>query len=307
MDVFVKALRTDVNAAGNSASAYSPLTVACSEFGVFFTSHDTEFLSVINELYECPPDYTEERRTSTDVTITKPNLVIMAGTQPDFLGSFLPEEAWGMGFTSRLIMIYSGESPGINILGPRADHSVTHLKPALENIFKLHGEFLWDEDALNELNAWSRSGCTPMVTHNKLKHYNARRAIHTVKLSMIAAVSRTGAQTVTLEDFERAQDWLLTAEKKMPDIFHSMAQRSDAQVIEDLHYHIYQIYSAVSRENRKPIRDEVLKDFLSKRVPSWQVDKIIELAAGMGLIKQGNMPDEWIPRPKLEILAGGKV
>lgn len=307
MDVFVKALKTDVNAAGTQMTAYSPLAVACSEFGVFFTSHDTEFLSAINEIYEGPPNYTEERRTSTDVTIVKPNLVLLAGTQPDFLGTFLPEEAWGMGFTSRLIMIFSGEAPKINILGPKIDHDVSHLLPALESIYNLRGEFLWTDEAMTAMNAWGVAGCPPHLEHNKLKHYNARRAVHSVKLSMVAAASRAGSLTVTLEDFERAQDWLLTAEKKMPDIFHSMAQKSDAQVLEDLHMHVYQIYSSVARENRKPIRDEVLHNFLSDRVPSWQVEKIIDLAAKMGLIKPGTMPDEWVPRPKLDILTGGKA
>jgi hypothetical protein len=44
--------------------------------------------------------------------------------------------------------------------------------------------------AIDEINAWNQAGCPPSPGHSKLLHYNGRRALHVIKLSMISAVSR---------------------------------------------------------------------------------------------------------------------
>lgn len=295
IDVLSRSLRTIIN--GTGALNFSAMVVPCSEFGVFFTHHDLEFLSVLNHLYDAPETYREERRTAGIIEINKPHLVLLAGTQPDFLNSFLPEEAWGMGFASRLIMIYAPSSPKADLFAPIEMKSTT-LTPKLASIFALSGEVKWTKAAVDEINAWNRAGCPPAPTHNKLLHYNGRRAVHTIKLSMISAVSRGNNDLiVTLDDFERAKDWLLEAETTMPDIFRAMGQKSDAQVIADLHFHIYRLWSSVALDKRKPVSAQKLYEFLHTRVPSDRIAKLIDVAEHTGYIRRGTFPDEWIPSP----------
>lgn len=301
VDVLARSLRTIIN--GNSlAYSFSALSVAASEFGVFISKHDLEFLSALNNIFDSPPLYKEERRSTGVIEINKPHLVLLAGTQPDMLNSLLPEEAWGMGFTSRLIMIYSGKSEIKDLFSP-ITIDATLLQRGLNAIFSLKGEFSWSKNAVDEINAWNRAECPPAPTHSKLYHYKGRRALHTVKLAMISAASRHFSQArrelcVTVDDFERARDWLLEAEKTMPDIFRAMGAKSDAQIIADLHFHLYRIYSSVALDQRKPIPAQVIYDFLHSRVPGERIPVIIGVAEKTGYIRKGLYPDEWIPQPK---------
>ena len=293
IDSLSRALRTVLNGS-TTAYTFSAMAVPCSEFGVFFTHHDLEFLSVLNHIYDSPASYREERRTAGVVEIVKPHLVILAGTQPDFLNSFLPDEAWGMGFTSRLVMIYANEAPAHDLFATMTQQSAT-LAPALAKMFELKGEFVWSKNAIDEINAWNRHGCPPAPSHSKLVHYNGRRALHTIKLAMISSVSRSQELHVTVDDFERARDWLLEAEKTMPDIFRAMGQRSDSQIITDLHYHLYRKWSSVTLDKRKPVTDQDVYSFLHTRAPSEKIPRLIEVAEKSGYIKKGMYPGEWIP------------
>ena len=293
IDALSRAVRTVINGS-SSAHIFSSMVVPCSEFGVFLTHHDLEFLSVLNNIYDSPISYIEERRTSGKVEITKPHLIILAGTQPDFLNTLLPEEAWGMGFTSRLIMVYAGASPAADLFSYNATQASTLLN-RLTDIFNYKGEFVWSKNAIDEINAWNRAGCPPAPTHSKLLHYNGRRALHTIKLSMISSASRSGDLHVTVDEFERARDWMLTIEQTMPDVFRAMGQRSDTQVLSDLHFHLYRIWSSVALDKRKPIPESVIYDFLQSRVPSEKITRLVEVAERAGYIRKAMYPGEWIP------------
>jgi hypothetical protein len=199
-----------------------------------------------------------------------------------------------MGFTSRLDMIYANEAPKADLFAMVTNQNTT-LAPALAKMFDLKGEFVWSKNAIEEINAWNRHGCPPIPSHSKLVHYNGRRALHTIKLAMISSVSRSLELHVTVEDFERAKDWLLEAETTMPDIFRAMGQRSDAQIITDLHYHLYKLWSSVATDKRKPLSDQDVYTFLHSRAPSEKIPRLIEVAEKSGYIRKGLYPGEWIP------------
>lgn len=295
IDALTKCFRTVVNGT-TAAYSFSAMAVPCSEFGVFFTHHDIAFLSILNHIFDAPPSYREDRIVSGVREVNKPYLVVLAGTQPDFLNSFLPEEAWGMGFMSRLIMIYADKAPPTDIFGTIAQSSTTMI-PELGKIFDLKGEFTWTMNAVNEINAWNRLGCPPVPEHNKLSHYCGRRGLYVAKLSMISAVSRSAGLTVTAEDVERAKSWLLEAEGPMPDIFRAMGAKSDSQVIKDMHYHLYRLWATLALKERKPLPTKELYKFLHERVPSDKIIRLIEVAEKTGYIRRGTYPDEWIPSP----------
>jgi len=294
IDALGRAMRTVIHNGGSSATTFCALNVIAPEFGVFFTHHDLEFLSVLNHIYDDPPSYKEERRTVDPVNILRPHMVILAGTQPDYLGTFLPDEAWGMGFASRLIMIYAGECPTGDFFAPY-NNQTPELITDLHRIFELDGEFEWEEAARNEINSWRASGCPPRPTHGKLTHYVGRRAVHTAKLAMISCVSRGDEMVITMEDIDNAREWLIENEKNMPDIFKAMNMKSDGQIIKELHHYLYQMYATTSLDKRKPIHEKVIWRFLENKVPSPTIPKIIEGAEKGGYIQRAPYPDEWIP------------
>jgi hypothetical protein len=295
VDALSKCLRTVINGTGEPY-IFSAMAVQAPEFGVFFTRHDTEFLSVINHIYTSPAQYREERRTSGIVEIVKPHLVLLSGTQPDYLNSFLPEEAWGMGFTSRLIMIYADSAPPTDLFSYNTIKS-SDLVLQLRRVFDLKGEFVWSKQAIDEVNAWHKAGCPPTPGHSKLLHYNGRRSLHAIKLSMISCASRGNGLHVTVDDFERARDWLLQAETVMPDIFRAMGMRSDQQILSDLHLHLHRLWSSVALDKRKPLSTKDIYEFLHTRVTSDRIPKLTDVAEKLGYLLKGKYPDEWTPSP----------
>lgn len=289
-----ESLRTVLNGA-DTPYIFSSMSVSAPEFGVFFPHYDLEFLSVINDIYLCRPFYQEERIGRGTIKIEKPHMVILSGTQPDYLNAFLPEVAWGMGFTSRLIMIYADSAPPTDFFTESAIDYTSSIEQ-LKKIFALKGRFMWSRAALEEVNAWNRAGGPPTPEHSRLLHYNGRRTLNVVKLSMISAVSRSQELYVTVDDFERARDWLLDAEAIMPDIFRAMGQKSDQQILADLHLHLYRLWSSVALDKRKPIKTKDIYDFLHTKVTSDKIAKLIDVAEKLGYIRKGQFPDEWVPR-----------
>lgn len=295
IDSLSRAIRTVVNGSSD-AMIFSALAVPCSELGVFFPSYDTDFISTLTHIYDAPSMYVEERRTSGMVEITKPYMTMLAGTQPDFLNSLLPDVAWGQGFTSRLILIYAETAPTVDLF-TSIKTDTNNLVQGLNRIFEYKGQYTWTKNAIDEINAWHKAKGPPAPTHSKLLNYSGRRSVTAMKLSMISSASRGDSMIVTVEDFERAKDWLIQAEVVMPDIFRAMGQKSDSQIIADLHFHIYRIWSSVALEKRKPVPEKEIYNFLHTRVPSEKIVRLIDVAEKSGYIRKGMYPGEWIPNP----------
>jgi hypothetical protein len=99
---------------------------------------------------------------------------------------------------------------------------------------------------------------------------------------MISTLSRGNDLTVSHDDLVRAQDWLLEAESKMPDIFRDMAGKSDKVVIDDLHDFMWKMYT----RDKKPLHESKLIMFLKGKVPTEKVFRILELCERSGVIER---------------------
>ena len=284
---------------GTGMSINTPMTVLSRELGNFLPKYDMGFLSNLSDLYDNPPKFDSARRTSISVDIDKPTVNMLIAATPSYLGDILPEAAWGQGFTSRFIFIYDFLELDSNqdIFVPKGNVKVAELRDPLNLMFDLHGEVTWSEPARKEMNAWVNAGQPPVPEHGRLKEYCTRRRIHVLKLAMISAISHTLELYVTLEDFERALDWLLDAETAMPNVFRAMHQKSDMQLVEDLWFHVYTIYSAISRDARKPVPAQELWKFLGERTTSERIPRIIELAEKSGALIKDKYDDAYLPKP----------
>lgn len=284
-----------------NGSVYHALSVACREFGVLIPKHDNAFLEDLTDIYDNPPLYTAPRRTTKSLSIDKPTINILAAITPDFLNDIMPETAWGQGFTSRLLFIY-GVRLSIkdrNFFAKRTESNMEKLITRLTEAFTdLSGEFEWDLDAATAMNAWINSGMEPVPSYGRLTHYVGRRDAHIAKLAMLSSVSAQNGMAIKLTDYERAKAWLLAAEAVMPDVFRAMAQKSDAQLIQDMHWHLYTQWSRVARDKRKPIHIEEMWKFLRDRVPSERIPRVIETAIRSGYFVRAPYPDEYIPQSR---------
>lgn len=285
---------------------YHSLQIACGELGVLVSQHDLEFLSNLNDIYDNPKTYRQKRRHMNggkEIQIIKPQLTLLAGTQPGFMSSLLPDEAWSMGTMSRMIMIYGHAAPIRPLFGDHSPMTELHkkLSAAMHRMTEVRGQFQWEPAVQVELEAWHLTRLAPIPTHSKLTHYNGRRIMHLLKLCMVAAVSRTRDELVIrIGDFERARGWLLSAERFMPDIFREMVLKSDHETIMELHFFLWGQYL---RNGKKSMHESLLYSFLSNRAAVDKIPRIIETAVRSDVIvrEAGSIP-MYYPKPKLDTL-----
>jgi len=286
---------------------YHPLCVIVPEMGTLVHEHDREFLSVLNKLFDNGDVHRSQRRGhngGVEISIKNPSLNILAGTQPGYLASLLPEEAWHMGWTSRLLMIYAPEGPRTDWFDTRRANVelFTRLAKALADRGKLVGPFAISDDAKQVLRAWASAGMPPVPEHTRLTHYRARRGAFVLKLSMLAAISRSCALHVTRADVERAKSWLLSAETLMPDIFRDMMQKSDSVLMNECHrfaLNAWQNSSPRDVTKRLPIHKSQLLRFLLLRCPHNAAEKILDVMVQADWIAQDhNNPMLYVPRAR---------
>lgn len=293
---------------GTDLLEYHTMLVASTEFGVLVPAYDLDFLSSLNRIFDNPPSHVERRRwvnQGKNIEISNPQLTLIAGTQPGYLSALLPEEAWTMGTTSRLIMVYAAEPVPVQLHleqeGLPNGHYARALRTEIELASRLaalhdrHGAMPWTQAAAEAFTSWYAARCPPIPTHSKLLHYIPRRHLHVIKLCAISAASR-GAFVISLDDVTRAQDWLFEAERAMPDIFREMSQRSDKQIIEELHLFLWQSYS----KDKKALHESHLIHFLQSRVPSEKVLRVLEIAERANFVIRDAGTQMYRPRPMHE-------
>jgi hypothetical protein len=274
----------------------SALLICASEFGNLVPAHDLEYLSVFNLIYDNPRSFTERRRSlEVQPQAIEPLIHILAGVQPGYLSSLLPEVAWSMGFTSRLSMIYSGQSVETDIL-LEAENKINgamqkKLLFELQQMTQRSGAVQLDEEFKTRFRAWSKAGEPPIPTHSKLVNYLPRRQLTILKLAIISAVSKGRKSTVVGADFDRAADWLFSAERVMPDIFRDMDNKSDKAVYTEFSIFVSKLYATTG----KPIALSTLANYLKDRVPTEKVSRIIGMAETTGVITRLAGTDTYKP------------
>lgn len=300
-DAFEEALRV-LDANGAQAEIYHAMAIISRELGDLLPAYDLGFLSKLSDLFDNPPTASARRRSSKSaagnlkVVLERPTLNILCGVTPRFLSDLLPEVAWGQGFCSRMIFIegHREEEAGVDVLRARPATELNALKDRIQQVFQLRGEFEWSAEAHAELNAWFNAGMPPVPEHSRLREYNTRRLVHVLKLAMLSAVSRANSLGILLEDFERAQGWLLEAEAAMPDIFRAMGAKPEMAIIRDLHYYLYTEYMSIEREKRKALPERMLWTFLQEKVESNRIPYVLASAKRMGLLSEP-APGQWVP------------
>lgn len=298
IDQLMRASSTIITQSGSET--YHSLSIMMEEFGVLLPSYEQSIIADINYLWNGPADFIEERRTRRPpmMRVPRPSISILGGATPAYLGATFPEEAWTTGFARRIFLIYGGETPYFDLFSSINEPPGVRegLLKKLGVMRKIYGCAEWSDGAVEMLKAFHRSGGEPRPTHSKLEIYTQSRTnLHLPKLSVISAIARTGALLVEKRDVERGKDWLLAAESDMPSIFMEIKGKNDMAVLEELHIAAMKEYI----RGKKPIAGRFLTEFVSARVPSWGVEKIIALAERGGWIDRvSGTQDLYIPRAR---------
>lgn len=157
VDALVKAKSTYVPPAGEFLT-YHSLLIAQEELALLMPAYEQTFVARLNSLWNNKSVHQETRRTGSvrSVDITNPQLNMLAGTQPQWLASTFPEEAWGQGISRRLILVYAGGSQWKNIWEFRSIDHALHAR-VLQQLGALrgrYGELGIGQDVINKLIEW---------------------------------------------------------------------------------------------------------------------------------------------------------
>lgn len=277
VDSLVKAKRVLIRP-GEDAIEYNSMYICVDELGAFIHKYDNEMIDGLSAFYD-PTPYQQVRRTSdVNIKIKAPQINILCGSTPQNLTDLMPDKAWGQGFTSRLLMVFSDE----RIMGDDfADTEYTfsdELRSDLEIINGLVGQFEVTEAYRKAVNDWRQLGESPVPNHPKLIHYVTRRRAHLYKLSMVAAIDRSNALILTRDDFNIAMNWLLEAETTMIEIFKAGATNADAQAMDEILHYIK------INDRGHGISETKITRFASDKIPLHSILRVIEIMERSGQI-----------------------
>ena len=266
-----------------AVTKFNSLQVAATEFGTFLTQYETEFMSTLNDLYDCVRYKERKRHMKEPIDIPNPQLTIIAGTTPAWLGGTLPETAWAEGFSSRLMLIYSGERVKVDpwALATDKTQEESALFADFKQIHSMFGQMMFEPAVEQAFRAWYMADCAPIPEHPRLEHYLPRRHIHFMKVCMVMSACRAPDYVIRLEDYQRAMDFFLEAEATMPEVFKAMRYNSDSNVIDEAFNFVYTLYV----KDKKPISEHRIIRFLSERMPSHQIQKVLEVMVQSGVLK----------------------
>jgi hypothetical protein len=262
---------------------FNSLQVCAEEFGTFLTQYETEFMSTLNHLYDCV-SYTEKKRSMKEpIVMPEPQLNIIAATTPAWLSGTLPDTAWAEGFSSRLVMVYSGDRIKIDpfrfVETDAALHAV--LVEELRDVHNLFGAMSFEEEFVEQFRQWYMADCPPLPTHPRLEHYIPRRHVHFLKLCMVMSASRSSDMVVRMVDYQNAMDFLLEAEATMADVFKAMRTSTDANVLDEAFNFVWTTFT---KEN-KAVAEHRIIHFLAQRVPTHSVAKMLEVMISSQMIE----------------------
>ena len=266
-----------------STVEFHSLKVLVSELGVFLPEFANEFMNALTDLYDGYP-YSERKRTKNlQISIAKPQLNLLAGTTPNYLANLLPEGAWDQGFLSRTLLIFDADRQLTSMFAATKEDAALRkaLQTDLATIGRLYGEMEFEADAAQFIDEWYLGGQAPEPNHPKLQHYLTRRPAHLLKLSQVACASRGDSLTITLEDVQTAMAWQFDAEAYIPEIFKAMVAGGDGRVMDECWHFLFQYKSRLKKGAPKAL---VLR-FLSQKVPSYNVERILKLMEDTGMCR----------------------
>lgn len=235
---------------------------------------DLGHLTLYNILYDLPKFHKAVTRTHGEVSLEAPYCSILTGAQPAFLATTMPEQAWGMGFMSRSIMVFDT---------PRERRSMFELRDTdptlkanliadLKTIASLYGWMEWTKEAEALYDEWwVQAGGIPVPPAKRLAMgYNSRRELHMAKLAMCISLSRSDDLFVDEKDVAAAIETLLHFESKMNSIFQEMAATGSMVMLQD----VIDKIKADSAEGR-PTEEATIINMLMQRFPATQVHSMI--------------------------------
>ncbi|MDI6785076.1 MAG: DUF3987 domain-containing protein [bacterium] len=211
------------------------LTVHSQELTVFLGYNNLQMMADLCDWYDCKDRWTYRTKNQGTDELIGVWVNLLGATTPELLRSTLPPDAIGGGLTARMILVYEkrkAKSVTCPFLTKEELELREVLQTDLEQMLMLAGSFKVSQEYLDFWNQWyPAQDDNPPFSDTRLSGYIERRAIHALKLSIIANVSRTDDMVLKLRDLERAIGFMLDVEKRMSYVFSGVGKAKMADVL----------------------------------------------------------------------------
>lgn len=258
--------------------AHCSLTIFSEEFAVFLGEKNPDMVMTLTDLFDAPEDWTYKTKHSGHNTLTNTWLNIIGATTPQLLQNALTQDAVGGGLTSRIIFIVEGgkrKKVPLPYLSDKQKQIGQQLKHDLEDILQMSGQFRFSEGAVFSYTNWYLQAAPAHPNVPALAGYNERRALHLLKLSMIASAARASDRLVTEADFDYAVGLLTNAEQDMHLAFHGIGRSANAQLLGQV-----MLYLAT----RKAVPREAILDHFKLDTDSKTLDLVLQTLIDLGKV-----------------------
>lgn len=264
-----------------------PLSVAPREYGTYMKAYDLSVLNVLNDFWDCPGKFSEMTRGGGKNNLEYPVLNLVSGTQPSFLNNVLPEEAWSLGFCSRLLLVYDWRATTLRTRDRLnlPEFPIEKYKPAVKALTNWQGELKFTDSAIDLFDEWIiDQGQSPVPHHPRLASYVARRPVHWLKVAICVALAK-GETIITRETLETSKDYLLEMEANMPEIFRDMSKESDKDILDEVKLALIRL---TFKEPAFPERK--LVQLLSAKISTHRINYFIDTLISAGYITECAAP-----------------
>lgn len=216
------------------------LSTACSamlfstEFSVMLGSDSGQngMLSLLTDLYDSPDEWKYKTIARGTETLSNVFLNILGATTPEWLGSSIPADAIGGGFTSRILFVAQNQRR-MNNARPKLTQKEIDLKALLihdlEHIANLNGEMSLTDEA----EAWYINWYNNRENHTldeRFWGYLERKPDHLLKVGMLLSVSVRDDLVITADLLKLSLALLERLEERMPDAFKGIGTASAKDV-----------------------------------------------------------------------------
>jgi len=165
----------------------SEVYICAGELEDFLGQGDSQFISLLTNMWDNLPHYTHGKMTSADIFIKEPTLNMIGGATPTTFNSVFPPEVIGQGMMSRLILVYGAGVHKKITIPKRPDPAKLAIYQELFKHIKNHGagEYTYDDGAYEVLDDVYQSDMD--LGDFRLENYLNRRLTHWLKLCIVVA------------------------------------------------------------------------------------------------------------------------
>lgn len=207
---------------------YHSFLLCAPEFTTVMPVYNTQLIAFLNELYNCSSVFEEQvrgRGAVSQVSIKNPHVAAFMGIQPATLFEVFPEQAFRMGFFSRVNMIYTEETFPANPFDdakPDRTDRLPRIITDVRSIAQLSGEFKPTKAAGDLIKDFANNG-PGALKQSRFLDYNTRRWMHLTKIALACSASESNSLTIEVPHVERAMKYLVASEKVMPKVFENIS------------------------------------------------------------------------------------